>query len=102
MRIREVDLPDELIEAHRAGSLVIFVGAGASRAAPSSLPDFRTLTERIAAEARQSVTENDLDAPDVFLGRLSDGPFDVHRRVAAHIAVDGSGPNRLHEALVRL
>jgi hypothetical protein len=102
MRIREVDLPDELIEAHRAGNLVIFVGAGASRAAPSSLPDFRTLTQRIAAEARQSVTDNDLDAADVFLGRLSDGPFDVHRRVAAHIGFEGSGPNRLHEALVRL
>ena len=36
MLIRSVDVPRALIEAHRNGRLVIFVGAGASRDAPRS------------------------------------------------------------------
>ena len=51
MRIRSVDVPRALIEAHRNGSLVIFVGAGASRDPPSGLPDFRRLAADIAADA---------------------------------------------------
>ena len=35
-----VDVPQELIDAHQRGELVIFVGAGASMSAPSNLPDF--------------------------------------------------------------
>ena len=62
MHIREVDFPAVLIEAHRAGLLVIFVGAGASRDAPSSLPDFRALTANIAAEAQEQAANSDLDA----------------------------------------
>lgn len=52
MWIRTVNLPAELVEAHRAGTLVLFVGAGASRDAPSSLPLFGTLTADIAAEVQ--------------------------------------------------
>ena len=62
MWIREVDFPAALIDAHRAGELVIFVGAGASRDAPSNLPDFRRLTSDIAAEAQAPVTEDNLEA----------------------------------------
>lgn len=102
MHIREVDFPAALIEAHRAGLLVIFVGAGASRDAPSGLPDFRALTANIAAEAQVQATETDLDTSDVFLGKLADRHVDVHRRVAAHIEVSTSQPNRLHEALTDL
>jgi SIR2-like protein len=102
MWIREVDFPAALIGAHRSGKMVIFVGAGASRDAPASLPDFRTLTTTIAAEAQAPVTETDLAQLDVFLGRLEDRKFDVHRRVFAHIEVATSKPNRLHKALVDL
>jgi hypothetical protein len=66
MWIRGVDLPAALINAHRAGELVIFVGAGASRDAPSSLPDFQTLTADIAAEAQAPATDDELYQPDVF------------------------------------
>jgi hypothetical protein len=102
MRIREVDYPAVLIDAHRAGQLVIFVGAGASRDAPSSLPDFSALTADIAAEAQVQATESDLARPDVFLGRVADRNVDVHRRVATHIGVSTSQPNRLHKALADL
>ncbi len=102
MWIREIDFPAPLIDAHRAGELVIFVGAGVSRDAPANLPDFRTLTCDIAAEAAAQVTKSDLDRPDVFLGRLADRQVDVHRRVAAHIGVSTSKPNRLHNGLIDL
>jgi hypothetical protein len=102
MWIREVDLPEALIEAHRGGNLAIFVGAGASRDAPSDLPDFSTLAADIAAEAQVEVTEPELAQPDVLLGRLADREVDVHRRVAARIGVPSSKPNRLHEAIVDL
>ena len=102
MWVREVDFPAALIDAHRSERLVIFVGAGASMDPPSSLPNFRALTAVIAGEAQQPATEADLDHLDVFLGKLSDCQFDVHRRVAAHIGVATSQPNRLHRSLVDL
>lgn len=102
MWIREIDFPAPLIDAHRAGELVIFVGAGASRDAPANLPDFRQLTSDIAAEAQAPVTEDDLNQPGVFLGTLHDRQVDVHQRVAAHIGVSTSEPNRLHHGLVNL
>ncbi|MBO3745242.1 DUF4020 domain-containing protein [Streptosporangiaceae bacterium NEAU-GS5] len=102
MWIREVDFPAALVEAHRAGKLVLFVGAGASRDAPSSLPLFTTLTARIADEAQIPATADDLNNPDVFLGKLLDQQVDVHRLVATHIGAPASEPNRLHKALGEL
>ncbi|MFD9963969.1 DUF4020 domain-containing protein [Amycolatopsis sp. NPDC058986] len=101
--IRDVDFPSELISAHRSGELVIFVGAGASRDAPSSLPDFLTLTNDIAVEAGAAMPDkDDRRQLDVFLGRLSDQQIDVHQRVFTHINKPGSSPNRLHAALAAL
>ena len=61
-------LADELLDAHMEGRLVLFVGAGASIDAPSCLPTFEGLAERIAAEAcREPPGEEPLDE---FLGRL--------------------------------
>src|SRR5947209_342331 len=100
MWIREVDFPQALIEAHREGKLVIFVGAGASRDTPSDLPDFRTLTADIAADAGVVVTEPELERPDVLLGRIEDANVDVHKRVASLIGRPSSRPNKLHEAIV--
>lgn len=102
MWIRDVDFPEALIEAHRAAKLVIFIGAGASRDAPSDLPDFRTLAADIAADAQVAVIDGELQQPDVLLGRLADQQVDVHRRLAARIGVPSSKPNRLHEAIVQL
>ena len=65
-------MPRALIEAHRNGSLVIFVGAGASRAAPSGLPDFRRLAADVAADVSVDVTDDQLEQPDVLLGDLED------------------------------
>lgn len=103
VRIAGVDIPWELIEAQRDDRLVLFVGAGASRAAPSSLPDFRQLTGRIAADSGLTPTPAQLDDPDVFLGDLMDGHgVDVHQRVADLIGSASSLPNSLHGAIAEL
>jgi SIR2-like domain len=100
MWLRDVDVPGELVDAHRRGDLVLFVGAGASRDDPSGLPDFRTLTAAIAQESQFPVPEDGLDRPDELLGDLGDNhQVDVHQRVAAHIGIAGSEPNLLHDAV---
>ena len=102
MWISDVDIPEDLVQAARAGSLVVFVGAGASREAPANLPDFRQLTSTIAAEANISFETGELDRPDQLLGRIADAGVDIHQRVRAHIDTPGSAPNALHEAIVDL
>lgn len=102
MWIGDLDVPSELVSEARAGNLVVFVGAGASRDTPSDLPDFRLLTANIAAEAQADFESSDLDHPDVLLGRVADDGVDVHQRVRTHIDKPGSLPNKLHEAIIDL
>ena len=100
MWIRDVDFPADLVGAHRAGELVIFVGAGASVAPPSDLPTFGRLTDDIASE---SGIERRGEPEDRFLGVLKDRhDVDVHARVAAKIGKGSSRPNKLHEAVIAL
>ena len=102
MWVGGVEIPAELVDAHRSGRLVLFVGAGASRDAPSNLPDFKRLTRAIADEAHHELTDGDLDHPDVVLGRIEDGGVDVHLRVAEHLSIPESQHNSLHEAIADL
>lgn len=102
MWVGGVEIPAELVDAHRAGRLVLFVGAGASRDAPADLPDFKALTRSIADEAHYDVSDQALDHPDVVLGRIEDRGVDVHLRVAEHLSIPQSKHNRLHEAIVDL
>ena len=83
MLIRDVELPQALIEAHGAGSLVVFVGAGASVGTPSGLPRFRILAKTIADDAHVEIRDGELDRPDSLLGRIDDADddVDVHLRV---------------------
>lgn len=102
MWIRDVDVPRELVDAAREGQLVIFVGAGASRDAPSSLPDFKQLVEAIGDKVGTPPAEEDLKRPDVYLGKLEDKGIDFKRLLSAEIGSPLSRPNDLHRALVRL
>ena len=102
MWIANVDIPEDLLGAARAGISGALVGAGAIRGAPSNLPDFRQLTSEIAAEAAITFDPMELNSPDVLLGRIDDEGLDVHQRVRAHIDRAGSAPNALHEAIVGL
>lgn len=102
MWFREVEVPDELVEAATEGKLVLFVGAGASLDEPSGLPDFANLVRDVGARANRKPTDRDLERPDVFLGDLADLQIEVHALVANAINKLGSQPNRLHQAIIDL
>lgn len=99
MYFSAVELPQDLVQAHRDGRLVIFVGAGASRADPSNLPDFRSLANDIATSVHAGDLDLDED-PDVLLGRLVEAGIEVNQLVADRLA--GGEPNALHRAIVSL
>lgn len=102
MRVQGVDLPDDLVKAHAEGRLTLFVGAGASKAPPSNLPDFRKLAKRIAKETYNEAPSKGSQL-DAYLGELaSKHEVDVHERVREHIASQDSRPNDLHRAIVDL
>lgn len=100
MWFREVEVPDELVEAATEGKLVLFVGAGASLDEPSGLPDFADLVRDVGARASRVPTDRDLERPDVFLGDLADLQIEVHTLVANAINKPDSQPNHLHEAII--
>jgi hypothetical protein len=95
----DVDLPQTVLDAQSEGKLVLFVGAGASFDAPSTLPLFDKLACQLADLAR--VPFDDKVAPDFFLGSLPQG-FDTHRHTRDIIARPDSAPNATHHALVRV
>jgi hypothetical protein len=103
MWIGDVELPDELVQAHRKGELVIFVGAGASMGPPSNLPSFEALARGIASDLQAPFDEDMKERLDLFLGSLMRLPnVDVHARAAARIGQPASAPNALHQAVVAL
>jgi hypothetical protein len=103
----DVELPQEVVEAHAEGRVVFFVGAGASVAPPASLPIFKELAKSLGAEAGVPYVEperGEAEALDHFLGRLThlSPPYAVHERVHALLTPGTSSPNAMHAAIVRL
>lgn len=99
MLLGRLEVPQPLLDAHRDGGLVVFVGAGVSRPAPTSIPTFRRLAELIGLEAGVQVRR--LEPLDVYLGRAEAKPYPVHERVV-EIINSGGGTNLLHHAVVGL
>lgn len=95
----DVAIPQELLDAHEATKLVIFVGAGASVASPSDLPLFDRLARDLATMAR--VPFNPDVALDFFLGSMPED-FALHSHARDLIAKPESAPNSTHRAIVRL
>lgn len=95
----EVNLPQKVIDDHENGELVLFIGAGASMGAPSSLPSFEALAKELARLAGEPF--NSKVGLDYFLGSLPDG-FDVHRHTRDLIEREESKPNSTHAALMRI
>lgn len=94
-----VDLPQEVVNAHRDGRLVFFVGAGASVPEPSSLPLFGRLAQDIAAIVGRSFDPRRRDI-DVMLGEIDDDEdVDVHSLIRDAIDLPGTTPNELHHAI---
>lgn len=100
MRLRDVDLPEELITAQNEGDLVVFAGSGVSFDPPSNLPDFEGLARQVRGP--KDIAMRDGESPDVFLGRLADDEVDVEKRVRKIIGDPESEPSRLQHLLPRL
>lgn len=99
MKIKEVEFPEPLLIAQKAGRLVIFAGAGVSIPAPSNLPNFRDLAERVASGALSRPENEPIDR---FLGRLHAQGIQVHRMVSETLRDPASAPNELHSILLEL
>jgi SIR2-like domain/Domain of unknown function (DUF4020) len=97
--IKGVNFPEIVLRAQRSGSLVIFAGAGVSIPAPSNLPNFDKLAERVADS---TLRRGDGEPVDQFLGRLAVQGVKVHERVLKILTDPGSAPNSLHIDLLRL
>ena len=102
-----MDLPAALIDAHSAGRLAIFVGAGASMAPPSALPGFYDLVKTIRDRSQLAgvIPDRDLgELPlDEILGKIkSDHAVDVHLRIYELISKQRSRPAPLHKAIAHL
>ncbi len=100
MRIKEVEFPETILSAQKAGGLAIFAGAGVSIPHPSNLPNFQDLSNRVVAGALTREAEEPVDR---FLGRAHARGVKVHQRVVDELVRDPtSAPNELHSALLRL
>jgi len=96
--IGPVDLPEKILRAHREKRLVIFAGAGVSKAPPSDLPLSGELVRKISGDLGPSEGE----PTEVFLGRLERNGTDVHRLATEALSLPSSRHNENHSALVAL
>lgn len=98
----DVELPDEILDAHERGELVFFVGAGASLSKPSNLPLFENLAKRLARMASHPFSRR--GGLDFFIGQLESLPqgFDAHEHAHTLISNPKSRFNPLHSAIVDL
>lgn len=98
----DVELPDEILDAHERGELVFFVGAGASLGKPSNLPLFDTLAKKLARLASHPFSKR--GGLDFFIGQLESLPqgFDAHAHAHTLISNPKSRFNALHSAIVNL
>jgi hypothetical protein len=98
----DVELPDEILDAHERGELVFFVGAGASLGKPSNLPLFDGLAKKLARLASHPFSKR--GGLDFFIGQLESLPqrFDAHQHAHTLISNPKSRFNQLHGAIVDL
>ena len=100
--LRHVVLPNALVQAHKDDRLVLFVGAGVSCPAPSSLPLFEGLAERVVYETTGRCYERtDMGAPDEILEDFAARGVNV-RGMVREIVSDSTEPNAVHQAVAAL
>lgn len=97
---KDVDIPDEILEANEEGKLVIFAGAGVSVDSPASLPNFSKLADEIANKCREKRKRK--ESIDEFLGRLQNNNVDVKEIVKEILQNPESKPNKLHKGIVNI
>lgn len=102
MRIGNIDFPNEVVQAMKDGTLVVFAGAGVSMGKPTKLPDFPKLTNQIARGTGEKWTKKSGKSCETFLGRLKDRGIDVHEIAAERLNQCGLKPNQLHKNITAL
>ncbi len=95
------ELPDELVDAHESGRLVVFVGSGASMSKPTCAPGFRALAERVIADLGVDRELRDTDLPEVVLDELAEQGLGVHDAVH-RILSEPAQPSSTHGAICKL
>ena len=95
------ELPDELVDAHASGRLVLFVGSGASMSKPTCAPNFWTLAERVIAELGVDRELSESDLPEFVLAELAEQGLGVHAAVY-RILSESTQPNSTHGAICEL
>lgn len=98
----DVELPDEVVEAHVNGELVLFVGAGASLGKPSNLPLYEGLAKKLGKLAAYPFSRK--RGLDYYIGSLESLPsgFDAHQHALDIISNPKSKHNPTHSAVVSL
>jgi hypothetical protein len=97
LQIKNIDFHEQLLNAQREKSLVVFAGAGVSIGPPSNYPSFDGLVEEIAIWADKKCPEG--GPPERFLGRLVHEKQNVHEQVVNLLSSPDSEHNPLHEDL---
>jgi len=97
MFLNGIDFPNQILDAIKEGSLVVFAGAGASVGKPTSLPNFDDLSKKIAEETGRELGS---ESSEVFLGALKAGGIDVNGQAAEILSSTCLKHNKLHEAIV--
>lgn len=100
MYISGIDFPNDIIRAIEEDDLVVFVGAGVSMGAPTSLPSFAKLTEEIALGTGKHCGKN--ESFESFLGKLKCQNIDVNSIAARALSQMELQHNKLHEYIVEL
>jgi len=100
MLVQGINLPEKLLRAQAAGELVVFIGAGVSAPAPSSLPLFDELAQRVGEGT--GMRRQDDESVDRYFGRLKLRGVQVHKAVARILLDPNSRPHELHTLLTKL
>ncbi len=107
MTFEILDIPDELIEAQEKNELVIFVGAGVSKALPSNLPLFEDFASDVERESkvpriRKDDTKDRDEDTDQYLGRVQESKPEWFREFVREAYGKQVPCNSLHNNIIRL
>ena len=100
MFLNGIEYPNQILDAIKTNTLVVFAGAGVSMGAPTNLPNFEELCVQIAeGTAFEKEEEGDCE---VFLGTLKTKEIEVNNIAAELLSDSCKTHNKEHEAIVNL
>ncbi len=100
MVLNGIEYPNQIIDAIKGDTLVVFAGAGVSFMPPTSLPGFRELAAEIAEHTGKELGQSDLC--EEFLGGINAGDVPVNEKAARIIQERGKQYNAEHESIYNL